>query len=205
MTEVINYVLLAWQQTSAWEMAAVFFAILYLLLVIKESIWCWPMALISTSLYIFIFFDVRYYMESGLQIFYIIMAIYGWWQWNTKAQSEDNLHISSWSTKQHLIALSLIAILVMISGFLLELNTDAAYPWLDSLTTWGAVVTTWMVTKKILENWIYWIVLDSIGIFLFSQKELYLTALLFIFYVILCFKGYSSWQKKLTDENASNL
>ena len=196
MTEVINYVLLAWQQTSAWEMAAVFFAILYLLLVIKESIWCWPMALISTSLYIFIFFDVRYYMESGLQIFYIIMAIYGWWQWNTKAQSEANLHISSWSTKQHLIALSLIAILVMISGFLLEQNTDAAYPWLDSLTTWGAVVTTWMVTKKILENWIYWIVLDSIGIFLFSQKELYLTALLFIFYVILCFKGYSSWQKK---------
>jgi len=193
MDSLTAYMTQAWQMTTGWEMIAVLFAVVYLLLVIKESIWCWPAALISTSIYIFLFFDVNLYMESGLQLFYIAMAIYGWVLWRKHNKSKADLSISSWSKRQHLAAVSIIGILVMISGFLLEKNTNAAYPWLDSFTTWGAVITTWMVARKILENWLYWIVLDSVSIFLFIQRDLYLTALLFIFYVILCFKGYKQW------------
>jgi len=195
MTELVNYVQQAWLSTSVWEIVAVLFAIAYLLLAIKESIWCWPAALVSTLIYVFLFFDVNLYMESALQIFYIIMAIYGWILWRHHKDRNKDLHISVWSFPKHLLAISLIVILVLCSGFLLQQNTDAAFPWLDSFTTWGAVITTWMVAKKILENWIYWIIIDSVGIYLFVQKELYLTALLFIIYVILCFLGYYQWNK----------
>ena len=197
MDDLKAYIIDAWQMTSGWEMLAVIFAIAYLLLVIKESVWCWPAALVSTSIYIFLFFDVNLYMESGLQIFYIVMALYGWALWRKHDDTSADISISSWSTNQHLAALSLITILAVSSALLLEKNTDAAYPWLDSFTTWGAVVSTWMVTRKILENWLYWIVIDSVSIFLFIQRDLYLTALLFIFYVLLCFKGYKQWHRQL--------
>ncbi|MFT5519781.1 MAG: nicotinamide mononucleotide transporter [Enterobacterales bacterium] len=200
MDELKSYIIDAWQMTSAWEMLAVIFAVAYLLLVIKESVWCWPAALVSTSIYIFLFFDVNLYMESGLQIFYIVMALYGWVLWRKHEDTSADISISSWSINKHLAALSLITILVFSSALLLEKNTDAAYPWLDSFTTWGAVVSTWMVTRKILENWLYWIVLDSVSIFLFIQRDLYLTALLFIFYVLLCFKGYKQWHRQLNSK-----
>jgi len=195
MADLPNYLLQAWQLTSGWEILAVSFAIAYLLLAIKESVWCWPAALISTLIYTFLFFDVNLYMESGLQIFYIGMAIYGWILWRHHSDTKDDLHISSWPLSRHLIALSLIGFLVLVSGYLLQNNTDAAFPWLDSFTTWSAVVTTWMVAKKILENWIYWIVIDSASIYLYIQKDLYLTAFLFVAYVVLCFVGYRTWQK----------
>ena len=194
MPTLIPYIENAWQLTSGWEMIAVIFAVAYLLLAIKESIWCWPAALISTLIYSFLFFDVNLYMESGLQIFYIVMAIYGWVLWRKHDQEEDDLKITSFSVKSHLIALLLVSILVVISSLMLENNTNAAYPWLDSFTTWGAVITTWMVTKKILENWIYWLVIDSVSIYLYIQRDLYLTALLFAVYIVLCFVGYYRWR-----------
>ncbi len=195
MADVLTYSELAWQQTSAWEMIAVLFAIIYLLLAIAESIWCWPAALISTCIYGFLFFDVNLYMESALQIFYIGMAIYGWIIWRHHNDSQDDLHISVWSLKQHLLAFILIAFLVVITAVTLENNTDAAYPWLDSFTTWGAVITTWMVARKILENWIYWLFIDAVSIYLYIQRDLYLTALLFAIYIILCFLGFHQWHK----------
>ncbi|MCP4270963.1 MAG: nicotinamide mononucleotide transporter [Gammaproteobacteria bacterium] len=195
MADVLTYSELAWQQTSAWEMIAVLFAIIYLLLAIAESIWCWPAALISTCIYVFLFFDVNLYMESALQIFYIGMAIYGWIIWRHHNDSQDDLHISVWSLKQHLLAFILIAFLVVITAVTLENNTDAAYPWLDSFTTWGAVITTWMVARKILENWIYWLFIDAVSIYLYIQRDLYLTALLFAIYIILCFLGFHQWHK----------
>ena len=200
MTALLHYIEHAWQMTSVWEMIAVVFAIVYLLLAIKESIWCWPAALISTLIYTFLFFDVNLYMESGLQIFYIVMAIYGWILWRKHGQIKDDLQITSFSAKSHLIALSLIAILVVMSATMLEKNTDAAYPWLDSFTTWGAVITTWMVTKKILDNWLYWLVIDSVAIYLYIQRDLYLTALLFVVYVVLCFVGYFQWKSSQSNK-----
>jgi len=193
-----SYFLRAWNNTSLLEVVAVIFAILYLLLAIKESIWCWPAALISTLIYVYLFFDVDLYMESLLQIFYIVMAFYGWNQWkasDSDSESEHKLEISCWTLKQHLISFTVIAVLVYISASLLT-HTNAAFPWLDSFTTWSAVIATWMVTKKILENWIYWFVIDSVNIFLYLEKELYLTAILFSLYVILTLVGYEQWRKK---------
>lgn len=200
MTAVLDWLLAAWQETSLWEVVAVIMAIAYLILAMYENILCWLAALISTSIYVFLFFDVNLYMESGLQIYYIIMALYGWYAWRKHSDKNDDLHISRWTINQHLMAIIGILIITAISAHFLG-ETQADYPWLDSFTTWSAVLTTWMVARKILENWLYWIVIDSISIYLFINKELYLTALLFLIYVILCVYGYRQWNLKYHASN----
>ena len=107
------------------------------------------------------------------------------------------LNIKSWKKSNHFFAITIVLILSFISGATLEKYTQAALPFLDAFTTWGAIITTYMVAKKILENWIYWFVIDSISIYLYISRELYLTALLFFIYLIIIIFGYRSWKNKL--------
>ena len=125
------------------------------------------------------------------------MAIYGWYIWSNKINEEQELKITSWKKQYHVYAIIIVTLLAIISGFLLEKYTQAALPFLDAFTTWGAIITTYMVAKKIIENWIYWFVIDSISIYLFISRELYLTSLLFFIYLIIIIFGYRSWMKKL--------
>ena len=129
------------------------------------------------------------------------MAIYGWYIWSNKINVEKELKITSWKKQYHLYAIIIVTLLAIISGFLLEKYTQAALPFLDAFTTWGAIITTYMVAKKIIENWIYWFVIDLISIYLFISRELYLTSLLFFIYLIIIIFGYRSWMKKLNNKN----
>jgi nicotinamide mononucleotide transporter len=178
---------------NPWEVAAVILGISYLLLAVRESILCWYAAFASTAIYLFLFWDVNLLMESGLQLYYLVMAVYGWWQWRRGSRGENELAISKWGAKQHALAISVVLGLAIGSGFLLQLYSTAALPFLDSFTTWGAVLTTWMVTRKILENWLYWLVIDSVSIYLYLDRELYLTAILFLAYFIIAVFGYRQW------------
>ena len=179
------------------EIFAVSSAISYLILAAKEDVRCWYAALFSSLLYMYIMYTAGLIMESFLQIFYICMAIYGWYIWSNKINVEQELKITSWKKQYHLYAIIIVTLLAIISGFLLEKYTQAALPFLDAFTTWGAIITTYMVAKKIIENWIYWFVIDSISIYLFLSRELYLTALLFLIYLIIIIFGYKSWKKKI--------
>ena len=181
---------------SLLELLAVVFAIAYLVLAVRENILCWLAASVSTFIFLYIFWGVNLYMESGLQVYYIAMAVFGWYQWRSAKDGSTNLQVSMWSMRQHLTALTLIALLTFISGYLLNSRTDAQLPYLDSLTTWGSVVTTYMVTRKILENWIYWLVIDSISIYLYIDRELYFTAILFAVYIVIIFFGWLTWSKR---------
>ena len=176
-------------------MAAVIFAVAYLVLAVKENSLCWYAAGISTLIFLFIFWDVKLYMESGLQIYYLAMAFYGWYQWRGANRETANLRVSKWRAKQHVIALALIATLTFISGSLLNSGTDANLPYLDSFTTWASVVTTFMVARKILENWFYWLVIDSVSIYLYLDRELYFTSLLFAIYIVIIFFGWFAWNR----------
>ena len=135
-------------------------------------------------------------MEAYLQIFYVGMAVYGWSQWNS---AEKPLLVRSWSKTNHLKAIGLILFLTLLSGYLLETYTEAALPFFDALTTWGAVVATYMVAKKLIENWIYWFVVDLISVFLFLTRDLYLTAGLFFVYLIIIVFGYKTWKKSMIE------
>ncbi|WP_323846267.1 nicotinamide riboside transporter PnuC [Microbulbifer magnicolonia] len=179
---------------SLWEITAVILALAYLLLAMKEKISCWYAALASTLIYLFLFWDVSLLMESALQVFYLLMAVYGWWQWRHSRGEQQDLKIHRWPLRTHLLVFAGVGALTMVFGYLLESSTGAALPYLDSFTTWGAVVTTYMVTRKVLENWLYWIVVDGISIYLYLDRELYLTALLFVLYVIIVIVGFFQWR-----------
>ena len=183
------------------EIIAVISAILYLLLAAKEDVKCWYAAIISSLLYFFIMYDAGLIMEAYLQIFYIIMALYGLLQWTKLIQINSNNTIRTWSNIKHFITISSVIILAIITGFILTKYTNAAMPFLDAFTSWGAIVTTYMVAKKILENWIYWFVIDAISIYLFLSRELYLTSILFLVYLIIICFGYIAWRKKYLESN----
>jgi len=190
---ILSQMATALQAMMGWELLAVLLALLYLLLAMKERIECWYAAFFSTAIYIFLFWDVSLLMESALQLYYLAMAVYGWWLWRKHANDDEELIIHTWSLRQHGIALAALLLLTFISGSILTANTSAALPYLDSFTTWGAVITTYMVTKKVLENWLYWIVIDGVSVFLYLDRELYLTAVLFILYVIIVIVGFMQW------------
>ncbi len=194
---IFNYILLNWI-----EITAVFLAILYLVLAVKQNILCWICGIISSILYFFIMRSAGLYMEAYLQIFYVFMGLYGWSQWQKAPKNNVNFEVNTWSQSQHFIALSIILILSFLSGTLLRNFTDAALPFLDALVTWGAVAATYMVAKKLLENWIYWLVIDSISILLFISRDLWLTAFLFCIYIVIIIFGYRLWSKTLKENNA---
>jgi nicotinamide mononucleotide transporter len=180
----------------SWEGLAVLLGIAYLLLALRESIWCWYAAFASTLIFLGVFWQSRLLMESTLQVYYLGMAVYGWWQWRGGTDGDHNTRIHRWTWRQHLVAWSAILAASALSGALLSRHTDAALPYLDSFTTWGAVLTTWMVARKVLENWLYWLVVDGASIALYLQLELYLTAALFALYLAIVCGGYATWLRR---------
>jgi nicotinamide mononucleotide transporter len=178
---------------SGWELAAVLLGIAYLLLAVRENLWCWYAAFVSTAIFLYLFWQVGLLMESGLQVYYLAMAVYGWWQWQHGSGAGGELAISRWQPQQHLLAIGLVLAASAASGLALASYTQAALPYLDSFTTWGSILTTWMVARKVLENWLYWLVIDSVSIYLYLDRELYLTALLFMVYLVIVVFGYRQW------------
>ena len=188
-----------------WENLAVALAIAYLLLAMRENSLCWYAAFFSTAIYSVIFWDVSLLMESGLNVYYMAMAIYGWWQWQKGGAQHTGVVIHRWTATQHLLAISIIVIVSGFSGLLLSISSTASWPYLDSFTTWASVLTTWMVARKVLENWIYWFVIDAASIVLYVDKGLYPTALLFAAYVVMVVFGYITWRKHyLAQQSASH-
>lgn len=218
MSELLTSLQTALAAMWGWELIAVVFAIAYLLLALKENILCWYAALISTTIYTVLFWNVSLLMESLLQVYYVAMAIYGWYQWRQPvssgleeaaleqgAQNNTNsaLKISCWGLQRHLQMIGAIVLISLISGFLLNRHTDAAWPYLDSFTTWASVFTTYMVAKKVLENWLYWVVIDALSIFLYLDRGLYLTAILFVGYTVIAVIGFYQWRQSFQQDNRS--
>ena len=189
-------------QVNWFEIVAAILAIAYLILAMLQDIRCWVAWIISSLMYFFVMYSANLYMEALLQIFYIFIGLYGLYQWRFKADKKDALKITTWSVKNHLIVIGALVFLTSLSGYVLMIYTAAASPFIDAFTTWGAIAASYLVAKKILENWFYWFVIDFVSVFLFISRELYPTALLFIVYLVLVVIGYSAWRKswQLTDE-----
>ena len=197
MTEIRTALLAGLQAMSAWEAAAVILAVIYLLLAIRQNAWCWPAALISAGIYLVLMFQSRLYMQSVLQVFYMGMAAYGWWHWRAGTADDGPLVVRSWSRSDHRWPLLVILLSGLTVGFLLARYTDAAFPYLDALAACGAIVTTWMVARKVLQNWHYWFVIDTVSVYLYASQGLWLTALLFLVYLGLILVGYRQWRASM--------
>ncbi|MEX2367414.1 MAG: nicotinamide riboside transporter PnuC [Pseudohongiellaceae bacterium] len=175
------------------EIIAVILAIAYLLLAARENILCWYCAFFSSAIFTLVFWDVSLLMESLLNVFYVVMAVVGWYEWKYGGRKNQGVKIKTLQYWQHGAILAVVLLLTAVNGWFMLNYTSAVWPFLDSFTTWASVLTTFLVVAKVLENWLYWLVIDSVSIFLYIDRELYLTALLFVAYVIIVVFGFFSW------------
>ena len=180
---------------SLLEAVAVVLAILYLVLAIRQNIWCWFCAGISTAIFAYLFFGVNLYMEAVLNVFYFCMAIYGWRKWRTSNSDAHELRVVIWSHKTHLLAIIAILAMSFASGYWLDTRSNAAFPYVDSLRSWGAVWATYLVARKVLENWWYWLVIDLTMMYVFWAKGLEFTAVLYVLYIFMIPIGLISWTR----------
>ena len=179
-----------------WEALAVALAVAYLVLAIRENVWCWAAGIASTVIYLALFFRARLYTESVLQLFYIGVSVYGWRQWSRPARE---LPVTTWTLASHAMALGGVALLATATGAVLAAFTPAAFPYLDAFISWSSVITTWMVARKVLENWLYWFVIDGVSIYVYVSRGLWLTAGLFVAYLVLIVIGYATWRRHLRE------
>lgn len=178
-----------------WEALAVGLALGYLLLATRENSLCWYFAFFSTAIYTVLFWDASLLMESLLNIYYMGMAVYGWLQWRRGGDDHQGVSIRRLSLQQHGAIIVGVVLLSAVSGYLLRSNGSAAWPYLDSFTTWASVITTFMVARKVLENWLYWVVIDALSIVLYIDRGFHMTALLFVAYIGIAIYGYVSWAR----------
>jgi nicotinamide mononucleotide transporter len=196
----------AWQrivasaaQTLALEWLGVALALAYLLLAVRQRRACWHFALASSLVYLLVFARTGLYMQAALQVFYAGMAVYGWWSWRPlDGAGARTIAVSRWPWPRHIAVISIVAALALANGAWLHATQSAAVaPYLDALISWGSVATTWLVARKVLENWLYWIVLDLAAAGLFWSQGLAATALLFVAYAAIAVQGYRRWRGEL--------
>lgn len=195
MCEFLEAVYEAIMSTSSWEGLAVLLSLSYLFLAMRQSLWCWPAAFLSTLIYAILFFDASLLMDSALNAYYLIMAVYGWYAWKHGKKGNEEREISSWGVVKNVKIIGMLIAVSLLFGYLMATYTRADFAYLDSATTVFAVFTTYMLAQKILENWLYWIVIDTVSIYIYIQKAFYLTAVLFFLYTVLAAFGFYQWKK----------
>jgi nicotinamide mononucleotide transporter len=186
---------------STLEMIAVVAAIAYLVFAIRQNIVCWLFAAISTAIYVWLFVVAKLYMESVLNGFYFAMAIYGYFMWRSVGDNGEGRPVVVWPLNAHVMAIVTICILSAVNGYLLALFSDAAFPYIDSLTTWTAIWATFLVARKVLENWWYWLVIDFASVFIYFSRDLELTSALFVVYVVMIPFGLIAWTRSLREQD----
>jgi nicotinamide mononucleotide transporter len=192
----VNELLSQLRETSPSEAIAAALGLAYLLLAVRRNLLCWLCAFVSTAVYLAVFARAALYMQSLLQVFYLAMAVVGFVDWR-KGRSEDTgVLVRTWGVREHAVAAIAVAAATALNGWVLATQTDAAAPYLDSFVTWGSVVTTWMVARRVLENWLYWIVVDGLAAYLYFAQGLLVTTLLFVIYLGIVVRGYFVWRRE---------
>ncbi len=196
MTTISEYVQEALTYMSWLELIAVVFSIIYLLLIAKGNILGWWAAVVSVSIYIYLCLSASLLAETGLQVFYLFMAFYGMYQWKKTPEAKEE--VIQWGRlKMNFIVIIASLLFTFALGFTLEQYTSAALPYLDAFTTSFSLAATWMVARKFIENWLYWIVIDSAAVFMYAERNLYLTAFLMFVFTILAVYGFIQWRRTM--------
>jgi nicotinamide mononucleotide transporter len=181
------------------ELVAVVLTLLAVFLTARQVIWCWPLAMVSVTLYAVVFFQAKLYADMGLQALYFGLAIYGWWAWRHGGRDHGELHVTLASTKMKLPLAAIGAVAGILLGQTLSRFTDASLPFMDSALTAFSIVGQWMQTRKLLEAWLVWLGVDVFYVGMFLYKGLYLTAGLYAVFLVLAVMGYSSWRRSMED------
>jgi nicotinamide mononucleotide transporter len=181
--------------TGAAELCAVVLGLLYVLLILKRNRLGWPAGAASSAIYVYLAARARLPMQSALQAYYVLMAVYGWHVWTRNSEQEAG-GIGRWPLGRHLIAIGTIVLLSVLTAHWLQQETHAAWPYLDSLTTWTSLLAMWLVARLKLENWLYWIAADAVTVFLFGAQGYPFSSGLFLTYTVIAVFGYREWLQR---------
>lgn len=185
---------------SLLEISGVITGILCVFLAAKNKIWSWPLAIISVLIYVIIFTEAKLYADAGLQIYFLIMNIYGWYFWSRKSDQQSKVPVSHISFKESLLSVLAILLFTAVLGTFLYKGTDASFPYIDSFCTACSIVAQLLLARKIIENWLIWIAVDIIYVGVYILKDLHLTAGMYTLYVFIAAIGYIDWKKSLLQQ-----
>ena len=190
------------------EIITVVLALLYVILIIRQNIWCWICGIVSSSLYIWSMIEAKIYLEAGLNFYYVLIGIYGWYLWTRKdassqKTSKKELPVSEWSISRHALNIGICIILSLILGKLSLHITDSPRPYFDAFITVFSFGATFMEARKILSTWFYWFIINGLSILLMIDRDLPWYALLSGITTLLCIKGYIDWKKSYQKSQAS--
>ena len=181
------------------EILGTIVGLVYLYLEYKADIWLWLASIIMPAIYLVVFYDAGLYADTAINIYYLVVAIYGWFSWRYGSKERKELAISHISPRQILAMVGLYAVMqVVISLALLHL-TDSDVAWFNGLTSALSIVGMWMLARKYIEQWIVWCVVDILSAGLYLHKGLYFTAILYILYALIAIFGYQKWKKLMKD------
>ena len=180
--------------TSPLEAASVALNLAYPVLAIPRSRWCWVAGGLGSAIAIYLALRARLPMQAALQVYYVVISAYGWWHWTREEETHGTLAVTVWPVRFHLAACAGVLAVSALTARWLD-PTQAAWPFLDSLTTWGSLYATWLTARVKLENWLYWLAIDSCLAFLFGVQGLHLFALLSVVYLGFSAVGFMRWLK----------
>jgi nicotinamide mononucleotide transporter len=196
----------AWHDASWIELIAAGLAIAYVVLAIGQHIGCWAAAFLSSCLFVWIFFQARLYMDSVLNVFYAVMAVYGFWQWKGVQGSKRSdgtqgkkVPVIRLPVSVHVGAMALVLLLSWSTSLVLRRYTPAALPFLDSLEFFASIYATYLQARKVYENWHWFFVIDALCVGLYFNRRLFTTMLLFAAYLVLIVLGMREWRRSLPE------
>lgn len=175
------------------EGVAALFGFVCVWLTVKQNILCWPTGLVQVFLYIFVFYEAKLYADMALHVVYVGLGVYGWIYW----RSGSALEIPVTNTNHvHVWIIAMIAV-TLVWGYTLSSLTDASVPYPDSFIVAASLIAQWLMARKKLESWLFWIAADIVAIMTYGYKSLYFTSALYILFLVMAILGYFSWQKSL--------
>ena len=185
------------KRLNHFELLAATLGLVSITLQIRQSLWYWPVSIVMTAMYIAVYIDQTLYAEMLLQIYFLLMCLYGWWSWKCGGKQKSELVVSRLSAGKWPPVLAIILLLFVTLGALMSRFTNNDAPWIDALVTAISFVATWLLARKKLENWLLWIVANLLSIGLYWHKAMYPTLVLFIVLVVLAFVGHQRWRREL--------
>jgi nicotinamide mononucleotide transporter len=181
------------------EIVAAVFGVVSVFLSVRQNIWSWPTAIVNVGLYIIVFYESKLYADTGLQVVYVVLNAYGWYHWLYGGKNRTELPVSRTRGRVAAVLVVIVAAGAALIGTFLARNTDAALPWVDAMTTSTSLAAQWMMTRKLLENWLIWVAVDVVYIGMYIYKSLYVTAVLYLVFLILSAMGYVQWRRSLAE------
>ena len=187
----------AWDSPIAWlEIVAFLLAVVMVVCDMRVHVAGWPLAIISSLLYFALFWNSRLYGDASLQIFFAVVAGWGWWQWLRGSRADGSaLTVRTMAPRGRWLLLGAMAIAWPSTGFFLKRYTDTDVPWWDAFPTAASLIGQWLLGRKYVENWPVWIIVKIVSVALFAYKGLWLTVLLYAVFVAMSFMGWRAWKK----------